>query len=112
MRHYYAETGGAGSSAGWLYDTCTLMGVFNLPPRSSAFLEHMLLSAGGDLLHLPMVLLFKHALFALVRGLLRYVEQNATTLLRLNCLRLLETVCSFMPRKLAPAKLEVKNMLT
>ena len=55
----------------------------------SIFGAYALLSAMGFASSSPMALLFGGMLlFALVRGLLRYAEQEC------NCLRLLETVCS------------------
>ncbi len=110
--HYYAETGGAGSSAGWLYDTCNLRWAFwvTLPPRSSAFWSICAAQRYG----IPFIFSYGVAFLAacfvcLVRGLLRYAEQECNHFIAFkSACSLLETMCSAL-RKLCSCKLGVKN---
>ena len=76
----------------------------------SIFGAYALLSAMGFASSSPMVLLFGGMLlFALVRGLLRYAEQECNHFIAFKLLALIRDRVFTALRKLAPAKLEVKN---
>ena len=76
----------------------------------SIFGAYALLSATGFASSSPMVLLFGGMLlFALVRGLLRYAEQECNHFIAFKLLALIRDRVFTALRKLAPAKLEVKN---
>lgn len=76
----------------------------------SIFGAYALLSAMGVASSSPMALLFGGMLlFALVRGLLRYAEQECNHFIAFKLLALIRDRVFTALRKLAPAKLEVKN---
>ncbi|MBF0893960.1 MAG: ABC transporter ATP-binding protein, partial [Atopobium sp.] len=76
----------------------------------SIFGAYALLSAMGFASSSPMALLFGGMLlFALVRGLLRYAEQECNHFIAFKLLALIRDRVFTALRKLAPAKLEVKN---
>ena len=76
----------------------------------SIFGAYALLSVTGFASSSPMVLLFGGMLlFALVRGLLRYAEQECNHFIAFKLLALIRDRVFTALRKLAPAKLEVKN---
>ena len=76
----------------------------------SIFGAYALLSATGFAASSPMALLFGGMLLsALVRGLLRYAEQECNHFIAFKLLALIRDRVFTALRKLAPAKLEVKN---